>query len=178
MIERAFVDTTVVELPDGDLNLEALRPWFAAKRYVELTAAVLDRPGRGLVAAVPSVAVTSEELTLQQKFQGGVGTNLALDLFVPAEVAEGSGCGSSAWPGPSTSKGTDVWTCSGIRWTMSCTCWRSTHSAASPRPRSSTRSGSPTESPLPPWAVLERIVEAGLDRSARRARPDRAARAG
>src|SRR5665213_4242856 len=89
LIERAFVDASAVELPAGDLHLETLRPWFAAKQFVELTAAVLDRPGRGLVAAVPSVAVTSEELTLQQKFQGGVGTNLALDLFVPSEVAEG-----------------------------------------------------------------------------------------
>src|SRR5665213_514769 len=89
LIERAFVDASTVELPAGDLNLDSLRPWFAAKQFVELTAAVLDRSGRGLVAAVPSVAVTADELTLQQKFQSGVGTNLALDLFVPADVAEG-----------------------------------------------------------------------------------------
>ena len=53
LVERAFVDPAAVELPAGDLNLETLRPWFAAKQFVELTAAVLDRPGRGLVAAVP-----------------------------------------------------------------------------------------------------------------------------
>lgn len=88
LVERAFVDPAEVELPEGDLNLETLGPWFAAKRYVELTAAVLDRPGRGLVAAVPSVTVAADELTLQQKFQQGVGTNLALDLFVPGAVAE------------------------------------------------------------------------------------------
>jgi len=88
LVERAFVDPQTVELPTGDLNLESLRPWFGAKRFVELTAAVLDRPGRGLVSAVPSVTVAADELTLQQKFQQGVGTNLALDLFVEPEVAE------------------------------------------------------------------------------------------
>jgi D-alanine-D-alanine ligase len=88
LVERAFVDPDTVELPVGDLNLETLRPWFASKRYVELTAAVLDRPGRGLVAAVPSVTVAADELTLQQKFQQGVGTNLALDLFVSGDEAE------------------------------------------------------------------------------------------
>ena len=88
LLERAFVEDPPVALPAGDLNLETLRPWFAAKRFVELTAAVLDRPGRGLVAAVPSVAVAAEELTLQQKFQQGVGTNLALDLFAGPERAE------------------------------------------------------------------------------------------
>ena len=88
LVERAFVEPVAVELPPGDLNLESLRPWFEAKRYVELTAAVLDRSGRGLVAAVPSVTVAADELTLQQKFQQGVGTNLALDLFVSDAEAE------------------------------------------------------------------------------------------
>ena len=88
LIERAFVAPTAIELPAGDLNLETLRPWFAQKQFVELTVAVLDRPGRGLVAAVPSVTVAADELTLQHKFQSGVGTNLALDLFAGPEAAE------------------------------------------------------------------------------------------
>jgi len=88
LVERAFVDPIEVVLPTGDHNLESLRPWFATKQFIELTVAVLDRPGRGLVAAVPSVTVAADELTLQQKFQSGVGTNLALDLFVPVEVVE------------------------------------------------------------------------------------------
>jgi D-alanine--D-alanine ligase len=178
VIERAFVDTTAVELPGGDLNLEALRPWFAAKQFVELTAAVLDRPGRGLVAAVPSVAVTSEELTLQQKFQGGVGTNLALDLFVPSEVAEGVRLRVERLARAFDVEGygrldlfwdqvddvvhlLEVNTLCGLtEATVFYSQWLADRDS------------------LPPWAVLERIVEAGVDRSARRARPDRAARAG
>jgi D-alanine-D-alanine ligase-like ATP-grasp enzyme len=178
VIERAFVDTTTVELPVGDLNLDALRPWFAAKQFVELTAAVLDRPGRGLVAAVPSVAVTSEELTLQQKFQGGVGTNLALDLFVPAEVAEGVRLRverlARAFDVDGYGRLDLFWDqvadvvhllevntlCGLTEATVFYSQWLADRDSA------------------PPWAVLERIVDAGVERSQRRARPDRAARAG
>ena len=178
LIERAFVDATTAELPQGDLNLQTLRPWFAAKQFVELTGAVLDRPGRGLVAAVPSVAVTADELTLQQKFQSGVGTNLSLDLFVPAEVAEGvrrrieqlarafdiEGYGrlDLFWD-----RVADVVhlleinsLCGLTEATVFYSQWLADHESQ------------------PPWAVLDRIVEAGLERSERRVGPVRAARAG
>ena len=135
MIEHAFVDTTGVELPAGDLNLEALRPWFAGKQFVELTAAVLERPVRpGGRRAQRGRDV--QKLTLQQKFPGGVGTNLALDLFVPSEVAEGVRLRVQRLARAFDVKGTGAWTCSGTRWTMPCTCWRSIRCAASPRPLS------------------------------------------
>jgi D-alanine--D-alanine ligase len=178
LIERAFVDPARVEFPSGDLNLEALRPWFAAKQFIELTVAVLDRPGRGLVAAVPSVTVAAHELTLQQKFQSGVGTNLALDLFVPDKVAEGVrlrveqvarafGIEGYArldifWD----QQGDEVYLlevnslCGLTEATVFYSQWLADGDSA------------------PPWSVLARIVEAGIGRSERRARPDRSPRAG
>ena len=178
LVERAFVDPTGVELPTGDLNLESLRPWFAAKQFVELTAAVLDRPGRGLVAAVPSVTVAAEELTLQQKFQSGVGTNLALDLFCGPEAA-----GSVRRRVEQLARAFDIegyarldvfWDrvedvvylleinslCGLTEATVFYSQWLA------------------DDDPLPPWAVLHRIVEAGIERAARRQVTDRASRAG
>lgn len=178
LIERAFVDPTAVALPAGDLNLDSLRPWFNAKRFVELTAAVLDRPGRGLVAAVPSVAVTADELTLQQKFQSGVGTNLALDLFVPADVADGVRQRVERLARALDIEGyarLDLFwdrkedvvhllevnsLCGLTEATVFYSEWLADHDSS------------------PPWAVLERIVEAGFERSERRARSFRAIRAG
>ena len=168
LLERAFVEAVPVALPDGDLNLETLRPWFAAKRYVELTAAVLDRPGRGLVAAVPSVAVAAEELTLQQKFQQGVGTNLALDLFVGPEraesvrrrveeVARGFGIEGYARLDLFWDQVDDIvylleinTLCGLTEATVFYSQWLA------------------DADPLPPWAALGRIVEAGLERAGRR----------
>ena len=178
LVERAFVDPATVELPTGDLNLGSLRPWFAAKRYVELTAAVLDRPGRGLVAAVPSVTVAADELTLQQKFQQGVGTNLALDLFVGHEVAEDVRARVEA-----VARAFDIegyarldafWDrvddivylleinslCGLTEATVFYSQWLA------------------DADPLPPWAVLDRIVDAGFERFDRVHRPGRATRAG
>jgi UDP-N-acetylmuramate--alanine ligase len=178
LIERAFVDPVPVDLPEGDLNLDGLRPWFAAKRYVELTAAVLDRPGRGLVAAVPSVTVAADELTLQQKFQQGVGTNLALDLFVGAAVADGVrvrieqvaralGLEGYARVDAFWDQVDDVVyvlevnsLCGLTEATVFYSQW-----LADP-------------DPLPPWAVLDRIVEAGYERFARSHGAGHAARAG
>ena len=168
LLERAFVEDEPVALPRGDLNLETLRPWFEAKRYVELTAAVLDRPGRGLVAAVPSVAVAADELTLQQKFQQGVGTNLALDLFVGAARAESVRARVEA-----IARGFEIegyarldlfWDqvddivhlleintlCGLTEATVFYSQWLA------------------DDDPLPPWAALDRIVEAAVERSAGR----------
>jgi D-alanine--D-alanine ligase len=178
LVERAFVDPTAVELPTGDLNLETLRPWFAAKQFVELTAAVLDRPGRGLVAAVPSVTVAAEELTLQQKFQSGVGTNLALDLFAGAAAAESVRRRVEQLARAFDLEGyarLDVFwdrvedvvylleinsLCGLTEATVFYSQWLA------------------DTDPLPPWAVLHRIVEAGIERAGRRRTTDRAPRAG
>jgi len=178
LVERAFVDPAPVDLPTGDLNLESLRPWFAAKQFVELTAAVLDRPGRGLVAAVPSVTVAADELTLQQKFQSGVGTNLALDLFAGAEAAESVRRRVEQLAAAFELEGyarLDVFwdrvedvvylleinsLCGLTEATVFYSQW-----LADP-------------DPLPPWAVLDRIVTAGIERAARRPAADRASRAG
>lgn len=164
LLERAFVEEEPVRLPNGDLNLDSLRPWYAAKRYLELTAAVLDRPGRGLVAAMPSVAVAADELTLQQKFQQGVGTNLGLDLFAGAELAEsvrqriealargfgieGYGRLDLFWD-----RHTDVVhlleinsLCGLTEATVFYSQWLA------------------DRDPLPPWAVLDRIVQVGRER--------------
>jgi hypothetical protein len=178
LVERAFVDAVGVELPPGDLNLETLRPWFAAKRYVELTAAVLDRPGRGLVAAVPSVTVAADELTLQQKFQQGVGTNLALDHFVPTaavesvrsrleRIARAFGIEGYARLDAFWDRDDDIvylleinTLCGLTEATVFYSQWLADVDS------------------LPPWAVLDRIVEAGLERSARAHGAERSTRAG
>jgi D-alanine-D-alanine ligase len=178
LLERAFVDPAVVELPVGDLNLETLRPWFAAKQFVELTVAVLDRSGRGLVAAVPSVTVAADELTLQQKFQSGVGTNLALDLFAGPDAAE-----SVRRRVEQLARAFDVegyarldvfWDrvddvvylleinslCGLTEATVFYSQWLA------------------DADPMPPWAVLHRIVEAGIERAGRLAGADRTPQAG
>ena len=178
LVERAFVDPVPVELPVGDLNLETLRPWFRAKRFVELTAAVLDRPGRGLVAAVPSVTVAADELTLQQKFQQGVGTNLALDLFVPPaavesvrarveQIAREFGIEGYARLDVFWDKDDDIVhllevnsLCGLTEATVFYSQWLADQDSQ------------------PPWAVLGRIVDAGLERAARSHGRDRASRAG
>ena len=177
LVERAFVDPVPVGLPSGDLNLETLRPWFGTKRFVELTAAVLDRPGRGLVAATPSVTVAADELTLQQKFQQGVGTNLALDLFVDDGVAEGVrhrieqlarafGIEGYARLDAFWDRVDDIVyllevnsLCGLTEATVFYSQWLA------------------DRDPLPPWAVLDRIVVAGTERFEREHGPDRASRA-
>ena len=144
---------------------------------------MLDRPGRGLVAAVPSVTVAADELTLQQKFQSGVGTNLALDLFVPADVAEAVRRRVEQLARAFDIEGyarLDVFwdrvddvvylleinsLCGLTEATVFYSQWLADRTR------------------LPPWAVLDRIVEAGIERSGRRAgaateRPGRLTAAG
>ncbi len=128
---------------------------------------MLDRPGRGLVAAVPSVTVAADELTLQQKFQQGVGTNLALDLFVGATeaasvrtrveaIARAFGIEGYARLDLFWDKQDDVVylleinsLCGLTEATVFYSQWLA------------------DDDPAPPWAVLDRIVEAGLERFAR-----------
>ena len=130
------------------------------------------------MAAVPSVTVAADELTLQQKFQQGVGTNLALDLFVPDGVAESVRARVEAIARAFDIEGygrLDVFwdsvddvvylleinsLCGLTEATVFYSQWLA------------------DEHSLPPWAVLDRIVEAGLERFARGHGPDRASRAG
>lgn len=82
VFEQALVDTGGPDLPQGDWNAHNLRDWYTAKGFVELTCAVCEVPGRGLVAATPSLTIAkAAELSLEEKFQQGVGTNLELDAF-------------------------------------------------------------------------------------------------
>ena len=127
---QAFVESPPVPLPSGDLNLGSLGPWFAAKRYIELTAAVLDRPGRGLVSAMPSVTVAADELTLQQKFQQGVGTNFWRWICSSTRPwPRTSAPGSSGWPARSESRATPGSTSSGTDRTAWSTSSKSTRCA-------------------------------------------------
>lgn len=96
LLERALIERQPPELPDEDWNAKALEPWYAAKRFVELTGAVLElrrQPGPAgrleLVAAMPSVTVAAApELSLEEKFQQGVGTNVELDALATARESE------------------------------------------------------------------------------------------
>jgi len=98
LFEEAFVDPGAPPLPEGDWNAQNLRGWIEGRRFLELTCALCEVPtefaqadhGSGaagrLVAAVPSLTVArAAELSLEEKFQQGVGTNLELDAFFPEE---------------------------------------------------------------------------------------------
>jgi len=127
---------------------------------------------------VPSVTVAADELTLQQKFQSGVGTNLALDLFVAHEVAD-----SVRRRVEQLARAFDIegyarldvfWDrvddvvhlleinslCGLTEATVFYSQWLADADSA------------------PPWAVLDRIVEAGIERSERQAGSHLAPRAG
>lgn len=81
LFEEAMVDQTPQPFPEAPLTAAKLRRWFEGRRYIELTAAVLDLPERGLVAAEPSITLAAgESLSLEEKFQQGTGINLELSL--------------------------------------------------------------------------------------------------
>lgn len=90
MIEAALVEAEPVPLPQGDLHANNLRPWFEAKRFIELTVALLENADGTFRAAAPSMTVaTGNELSLEEKFQQGTGSNLDLSLFLePRQVDE------------------------------------------------------------------------------------------
>ena len=122
---------------------------------------------------MPSVTVAADELTLQQKFQQGVGTNLSLDLFVPAGAAESVrarleriarafGIEGYARLDAFWDKDDDVVylleinsLCGLTEATVFYSQWLADEDSA------------------PPWAVLDRIVEAGFERFARAHGDDR-----
>ena len=80
--EEGFVDECGMQYPER-AGLESLRAWFSSRRFVELTCAVIEKEEGELVAAIPSVTPSrGEELSLEEKFQQGVGTNLSLANFV------------------------------------------------------------------------------------------------
>ena len=90
VFERALVDDDPQPLPSGDLNAENLAGWLASRRFLEITCALITDPESGqLRAAIPSLTVAAAgELSLEEKFQQGMGTNLELDAFLgSAQVA-------------------------------------------------------------------------------------------
>jgi hypothetical protein len=173
ILESAFVDSPRIPLPKGDLNFENLGSWFERKRFVELTCGVLDRDGAGLVVATPTVAVAAEELTLEEKFMQGVGTNLPLSLFLEteqidsikariSEIAGAFGLEGYARIDLFWEKGTDTLhlleintLCGLTEATVFYSQWLG------------------SEDPLPPWGVLDRIVNAGLVRFQKSERRER-----
>jgi D-alanine-D-alanine ligase len=83
LFEEALVEDSGVPLPDGDWNAENLTGWLSARRFLELTCAVSELPEGDLRAATPSLTVArADELSLEEKFQQGVGTNLELGAFL------------------------------------------------------------------------------------------------
>ncbi len=89
VFEQALVDMDAEPLPAGDWNAANLRSWIESKRFIEMTCALCVIPERGLCAAVPSMTVArSSELSLEEKFQQGVGTNLEIDAFYPADQVQ------------------------------------------------------------------------------------------
>lgn len=84
VFERALVDEEAPPLPAGDLNAENLSSWLETRRFLEITCALITHPDTGqLRAAIPSLTVAaSGELSLEEKFQQGMGTNLELDAFL------------------------------------------------------------------------------------------------
>ncbi|MFT7670747.1 MAG: D-alanine--D-alanine ligase [Planctomycetota bacterium] len=86
LFEAALVDENGPELPAGDCNALNLQSWWNAKRFVEITCAVCELPKHGLQVAMPSLTIArAAELSLEEKFQQGVGTNLSLDAFLDGE---------------------------------------------------------------------------------------------
>lgn len=83
IFEEALIEPSAAELPEGDWNARNLTRWLREQRTIELTCAVCEVPERGLLAATPSLTVArAAELSLEEKFQQGVGTNLELDAFL------------------------------------------------------------------------------------------------
>ena len=86
--EEGFVDEGGMPYPER-ADSESLRAWFSSRRFVELTCAVIEREDGELVAAIPSVTPSrGDELSLEEKFQQGVGTNLSLANFVDAPTLD------------------------------------------------------------------------------------------
>lgn len=81
LVEQALVDDTPCDERPGT------HAWFGSRRYVELTCAVVERDDV-LVCATPSITLAADaELSLEEKFQQGVGANLLLSAYAsPARV--------------------------------------------------------------------------------------------
>jgi D-alanine--D-alanine ligase len=89
LFEEAFVEEEEPPLPEEDRNAANLEAWLKAKRYLEITGAVIESSTGEVEAAIPSLAVaTGDELSLEEKFQQGVGTNLELDSLLDRDVVD------------------------------------------------------------------------------------------
>jgi D-alanine--D-alanine ligase len=88
IVEQALVvpDEKRPDLRSDD-SRQALQSWFRATRYIELTCGVLETADGVLTATTPSVSMAADsELSLEEKFQQGTGTNLLLSSFLPDDV--------------------------------------------------------------------------------------------
>lgn len=101
IVERALVGDMPDALPNsgeptdedrGDLSDdsgERLKRWFESTRFVELTCGVIEESGGQLVATTPTLSMAADsELSLEEKFQQGTGTNLLLSEFVDKGVVQ------------------------------------------------------------------------------------------
>ncbi len=87
LFEEAFVDADEPPLPKGDLNARNLAEWLRRKRYLEITCSVVEARDGEVRAAIPSLTIATQgELSLEEKFQQGVGTNLELDCLLDAPI--------------------------------------------------------------------------------------------
>lgn len=85
LIEGAVCDPGDLEPADLTGPAPGSPAWFAGRRTVELTCAVVEREGR-LECASPTIALAAgSELSLAEKFQQGVGTNLFLGAYLSTE---------------------------------------------------------------------------------------------
>jgi len=89
IFEQALVDDDEPPLPRGDLNARNLAAWLARKRFLEITGSVVEDEHGRMLAATPSLTVaTRGELSLEEKFQQGVGTNLELDCLIEPRTVD------------------------------------------------------------------------------------------
>lgn|GEM_PF-851209 len=73
----------------SDDNRDTLKRWFDSTRFVELTCGVIEELNGQLVATTPTLSMAADsELSLEEKFQQGTGTNLLLSEFVDKGVVQ------------------------------------------------------------------------------------------
>jgi hypothetical protein len=68
---------------DGDV----LQRWFHSTRFIELTCGVIESDDGLLTATTPTISMAADsELSLEEKFQQGTGTNLLLSSFLSEDI--------------------------------------------------------------------------------------------
>ncbi|MFT7464873.1 MAG: D-alanine-D-alanine ligase-like ATP-grasp enzyme, partial [Pseudohongiellaceae bacterium] len=70
-----------------DTLSSTLHRWFASTRFIELTCGIIEDSDGQLIATTPTISMAADsELSLEEKFQQGTGTNLLLSEFLPDEA--------------------------------------------------------------------------------------------